>query len=165
MALELLPESKVNGILSNFRTMFKANNVYKMNKSGYGFIYLASGFIAHFNMYGFMEAYGAMSEKEDYLEHGDMTKLALAIIENAEPNKWLNFRSGEKDYDYMMQKARIYKEIYELACKFLESKYKIKIERTDFTQRNPFHYGQKNADVREAVQVALLIQKHKTVTR
>jgi hypothetical protein len=162
MALELIEQSKVNGILSNFRTMFKANNVFKMNRSGYGFIYLASGFIAHYNMFGFQQHYGEQDRK-NYLEYGDMTRLALEILDNVEPNKWLNFRAGEENYNYMMQKADIYRQIYEMACQFLEKKYNIKIERTDFTRRNPFHYGQRNSDVRDAIETATLIQKHKKV--
>jgi len=124
--MELTPQSKVNGIISNFRSIFKSGDIAKMNKSGYGYIYLASGYIAHYNMYGFIDAY------EDALT------LAKSIVNNVEANKWLNFREGEKNYDYYKQKAEIYKAIYDLAVSYIYKETSVRVESTDFSQRE-FH--------------------------
>lgn len=128
MALEPLPQSKVNGIISNFRLIFKSG-IQKMNQSAYRFIHISSGFIAHYNMYGFIETYG------------DALTLAKDIINHAEPNKWLNFSPSDRDYTYMKQKAQIYKAIYEMACDYVEKQEGIQIERTDFNQRSFSHWG------------------------
>ena len=73
-------------------------DIRKLNKAGYGFIYLASGFIAHYNHGGFMEHY---SENSLY---GD-------ILDNRSRNMWDNFRPGEQHYEYYMSKKNVYCKI------------------------------------------------------
>ena len=81
------------------------NNVVKackditlLIKTGYNFLYLASGFIAHYNLYGFIGFYEHISLKND-------------LIGFAGQNQWKNFRPGERDYEYYMSKADVYNRI------------------------------------------------------
>lgn len=73
-------------------------NIEALNKTGYNFLYLASGFIAHYNLYGFIEAYRDGSLRRE-------------IIANKNFNQWSNFREGEKHYDYYMSKKDVYNRI------------------------------------------------------
>lgn len=73
-------------------------DINKLNKRGYDFIYLASGFIAHYNLNGFIGYYSENSLKQD-------------ILDNAKWNQWSNFRPGEQNYEYYMSKKKIYNEI------------------------------------------------------
>lgn len=76
------------------------NDISALNNIGYGFIYVASGFIAHYNINGFKEHYTKHSLKDD-------------IIRNARMNAYLNFKEGEKNYEYYKGKADIYLRILE----------------------------------------------------
>jgi hypothetical protein len=73
-------------------------DITKLNGTGYNFLYLASGFIAHYNRFGFM----------DYYSDGS---LAQDILNNARNNQWNNFYPGERDYEYMMAKRDVYNRI------------------------------------------------------
>ena len=75
-----------------------ANDITKLNRTGYKFINLCSGFIAHYNLYGFKAHYSDYNFKRD-------------ILQSANANKWNNFRPGEKDYEYYMSKKDIYAQI------------------------------------------------------
>ncbi len=108
MALKPMTEGEKNRILRNIGLMFKAKNIELLDKYGYNFLYLASGFIAHYNLGGFIEYYGSTEE------------LAQDILRNKSNNQWDNFHKGEKDYEYMMQK----KEIYNTICEFAQGKFK-----------------------------------------
>ena len=74
------------------------NNIDNLNKTGYNFLYLCSGFIAHYNLFGFIANYTGQSLKRD-------------IISFAGQNQWNNFRPGERDYDYYMAKKEVYNRI------------------------------------------------------
>jgi hypothetical protein len=73
-------------------------NIDNLNKTGYNFLYLASGFIAHYDLYGFIASYTGQSLKQD-------------IISYAGQNQWNNFRPGERDYNYYMAKKDVYNRI------------------------------------------------------
>jgi hypothetical protein len=73
-------------------------NIESLNKQGYNFISLASGFIAHYNHYGFIEYYKEHDLKSD-------------ILSNKNQNMWDNFRYGEQNYEYYMSKREIYLKI------------------------------------------------------
>ncbi len=73
-------------------------NIDNLNKTGYNFLYLASGFIAHYDMHGFISEYSDRSLKRD-------------IVSFAGQNQWKNFRPGESNYDYYMSKADVYNRI------------------------------------------------------
>ena len=73
-------------------------NIDNLSKTGYNFLYLASGFIAHYDLYGFIATYTGRSLKRD-------------IISFAGQNQWNNFHPGERDYDYYMAKKEVYNRI------------------------------------------------------
>lgn len=83
-------------IVSNIVKAVK--NIDNLNKTGYNFIYQCSGFIAHYDMYGFIASYTGESLKRDILSY-------------AGQNQWRNFRPGERDYEYYKAKADVYNEI------------------------------------------------------
>lgn len=84
------------------------NNVVKAVKQGsehltnsaYKYLYICSGFIAHYNREGFIAHYHQHSLKRD-------------ILDNQHANRWANFRPGDQNYDYYMVKAEVYKRIVE----------------------------------------------------
>jgi hypothetical protein len=78
------------------------DDIHKLNGTGYKFIYLASGFIAHYNINGFKCNY-------DIVDCG--YSLGDAILANESANRWDNFSERDKDYAYMMSKKDIYKRI------------------------------------------------------
>jgi hypothetical protein len=73
-------------------------NIEKLNKKGYDFLYLCSGFIAHYDIEGF---------KEYYREHS----LVADIEANYAQNQWRNFREGEEHAAYYHSKRDIYNAI------------------------------------------------------
>ena len=83
-------------IVSNIVKAVK--NIDNLNKTGYNFIYQCSGFIAHYDMYGFIASYTGETLKQDILSY-------------AGQNQWKNFRPGERDYEYYKAKADVYNEI------------------------------------------------------
>ena len=82
-----------------YKNVIKAcSDISKLNKRGYNYLYLCSGFIAHYNIHGFKSHY------ED-------TSLIRDILSNKESNTWNNFREGDRDYHYYKSKAEVYKKI------------------------------------------------------
>jgi hypothetical protein len=73
-------------------------DINKLNKTGYNYLYLSSGFIAHYDLSGFIEHYRWTSLRQD-------------IIDNKNFNMWKNFHEGDDNYDYYMSKADVYKRI------------------------------------------------------
>jgi len=80
------------------------DDIRKLNRTGYKFINLCSGFIAHYDLYGFIAYYTAEFGDGDLRDH---------IQNNWNANKWTNFHPGDQNYDYYRQKARIYQRIME----------------------------------------------------
>lgn len=70
----------------------------KLNKRGYNFLYLCSGFIAHYNLNGFKGVYSPYGLMSD-------------ISKNKRYNQWQNFKPGDKDYEYYKSKADTYNTI------------------------------------------------------
>lgn len=97
MSLNPLTERQKTLIVSNVVKACK--NIDQLNKQGYNFLNLASGFIAHYNLYGFISYYN---------EPG---KLKRDIVNYARQNQWNNFRPNERDYDYYMAKKDVYNRI------------------------------------------------------
>lgn len=95
--MELKTKNQEQRIIKNVVAACKGIN--QMNKQGYDFLYLSSGFIAHYNLYGFMDYYS------------DAGSLEKDILLNQKWNQWDNFHSGERDYAYYMQKKNIYNQI------------------------------------------------------
>jgi hypothetical protein len=96
MALIPLTERQKTLIVSNVVKACK--NIDNLNKTGYKFVYLCSGFIAHYDLYGFIASYTGETLKRD-------------LINYAGQNQWRNFRPGERDYEYYMSKADVYNRI------------------------------------------------------
>lgn len=98
MSLKPLTERQKTLIVNN---VIKAvQDITKLNKTGYGFLYLASGFIAYYNLYGFIEHFKDHDLKRD-------------ILNNHRQNQWLNFKEGDTNYDYYKSKAEVYNRIVE----------------------------------------------------
>ena len=98
MALTPHTERQATLIVNN--VLRACADIEKLNNTGYKYLYLCSGFIAHYNRYGFIDHYSRYSLKED-------------ILRNYQMNQWLNFHPGDRDYDYYKSKARIYNRIVE----------------------------------------------------
>ncbi len=74
------------------------NDIESLNSSGYKFLYLASGFIAHYSINGFKAYYSAHDLEKD-------------ILDNARSNMWFNFGPQDQNYDYYMSKRDVYQRI------------------------------------------------------
>ncbi len=74
-------------------------DIEKLNKSAYRWLNLASGFIAHYDLYGFRAAYSAPGS------------LARDIMRFVSQNEWNNFHSTDRDYLYYMNKKDTYRRI------------------------------------------------------
>ncbi len=98
MALTPYTERQATLIVNN--VVRACSDITKLNGTGYKYINLCPGFIAHYNRYGFIDYYERNSLRED-------------ILRNAEMNRWLNFRPGDENYEYYMAKADIYRRIVE----------------------------------------------------
>jgi hypothetical protein len=96
--MEAIKEKDKALIVKNILTACK--DITKLTKRGYNFLYLANGFIAHYNLAGFI----------DYYTSND---LKLDIVDNMRGNQWNNFSPSDKDYDYYMSKRDIYNAVYE----------------------------------------------------
>ena len=94
--MQALTERQKTLIVNNVVKSVK--NIDNLNKTGYNFLYLCSGFIAHYDMYGFIAEYSDRSLKQD-------------IISYAGQNQWRNFRPGEQNYEYYSAKADVYNRI------------------------------------------------------
>ena len=94
--LEPLTERQKTLIVNNVLRACK--DITKLNGTGYNFLYLCSGFIAHYNRYGFIDYYKSNSLVDD-------------ILQNARMNQWHNFHKGDQNYEYMMAKKDVYNRI------------------------------------------------------
>ena len=97
-----LTQRQISMIVGNIRKVITTNDINLLSKQAYNFLYLASGFIAHYNLYGFRDAYGTGRA------------LARDILRNKGINQWDNFRPGERDYEYMMGKKACYNQICDM---------------------------------------------------
>lgn len=109
--MELKTLRQTDLIVSSIRKVFETNDINHLTKPAYNFLSLSSGFIAHYNLLGFRDAYA------------NVNALKRQLAESYAANQWNNFRAGERDYDYMMQK----KEIYNRVCSLFENEgYELK---------------------------------------
>lgn len=84
--------------LTSKNILAACKDITKLNKRGYDFINMANGFIAHYNLQGFIAYYSEHSLQDD-------------IERNAKANQWTNFRNGERDADYYHAKRDCYNMI------------------------------------------------------
>jgi hypothetical protein len=73
-------------------------DIEKLNSTGYKYLYLCSGFIAHYNLHGFIAHYRTHSLKRD-------------IERNYRQNQWRNFRDGDEHAGYYHSKRDVYNAI------------------------------------------------------
>jgi hypothetical protein len=91
-----ITENKADLIVRN--VVKACADIEKLNSTGYKYLYLCSGFIAHYNIYGF----------KDYYRSHDLEK---DLLNNQRLNQWNNFSEGDKDYQYYKSKATIYNRV------------------------------------------------------
>jgi hypothetical protein len=94
-----------------------ANNIEDMTDRAYRYLYLSSGFIAHYDKGGF---------KEYYCEPGSLKK---DILEYQWDNQYFNFSTRDEGYEYYMQHKKIYNTICDCIKNNIEFKPKRKIEK------------------------------------
>jgi hypothetical protein len=94
--MDAITEKQKSLIVNNI--VKACDDIEKLNGTGYKFIHLASGFIAHYSINGFKGHYS----------NYDLTR---DILSNADSNRWLNFREGDQNYHYYKSKADIYARI------------------------------------------------------
>lgn len=75
-------------------------DIEKLNRRGYKFLCLCSGFIAHYNIEGFKGVYSPYGLRAD-------------IARYKRYNQWQNFKPGDNDYAYYKSKADTYNAICE----------------------------------------------------
>jgi hypothetical protein len=100
--MESLTSKEQELIIKNVLAACK--DINKLNKRGYNFLYLASGFIGHYNLAGFKAFYS-----DDGLPFDN--DLKTDILANKRFNQWDNFKPDNRDYDYYMTKKHVYNVI------------------------------------------------------
>jgi hypothetical protein len=96
MSLTALSQRQKSLIVNNVARAVR--NIDELNRTGYKYLYLCSGFIAHYDLYGFIAHYSDRDLKQDILSY-------------AGANEWKNFRPGDQDYEYYKSKADVYRQI------------------------------------------------------
>ena len=86
-------------IVASLRKVFQTGDINNLSKSAYNFLYQSSGFIAHFNLYGFRDRYKNVDD------------LKRAIARNYGANQWRNFGGKDPNHLYMMSKRDCYNNI------------------------------------------------------
>lgn len=97
--MKLLSGDEVKRIINNVVTVIKSGDIEKLSKRSYNFLMSCSGFIAHYNVYGFRNYYENTNE------------LRLDILNNQRYNQYNNFIVGEQNAEYYHQKRDIYNAI------------------------------------------------------
>jgi len=100
--MNLLTPRQISLIVNSVKRVIEKDDIELLTKSAYKYLYLCSGFIAHYSLFGFRAHYE------------DVFHLVDAIKRNARMNQWDNFRPGQEHYDYYMQKKEIYNQILEV---------------------------------------------------
>lgn len=97
MTLTPLKEREIKEIVNSVNKVLDTGNIDHLTKKAYNFLYLCSGFIAHYNHEGFKGHYQNVSDLRRNLE------------QNYNSNMWRNFRVGETNAEYYHAKAEVYK--------------------------------------------------------
>ena len=100
-------------ILNNLESIFKSGDSSKMTKATYNFLYLMSGFIAHYNQGGFMDYYADVRDLlNDILRSSDIGR------PDYYREDFFTGESKELQADYYISKAETYKQLKPLAEKY-----------------------------------------------
>ena len=75
-------------IISNIGQIFKTNDITKLNKPTYEFVMNLSGFIAHYNLYGFQENYSDLRSFADDLLSACTEGTADREANDSDFNRW-----------------------------------------------------------------------------
>ena len=94
--LEPATKATMVRIINNVAKVIKTGNIELLSKQAYNYLYLCSGFIAHYSHGGFMDYYQ------------DTAKLKQDLLDNENANQWRNFHPSDNDYEYYHHKALIY---------------------------------------------------------
>lgn len=86
-------------IVNSVVRAIKSGDIEHLTKTAYNFLYLCSGFIAHYDLWGFRDYYR------------DTEKLRHDIILHTQANMWYNFTPRDRDYEYYMSKRDCYNAI------------------------------------------------------
>ena len=97
MSLKPITQRQQDTIVKNVIAACK--DISKLNKAGYNFLYLCSGFIAHYDIAGF---------KAYYDTDGDLIQ---DLYQFERINQWHNFQVGQRNYDYYMSRKQTYNKI------------------------------------------------------
>lgn len=94
-------------IINNIKKIIKTGNIEHLNSQTYNFLYLTSGFIAHYNLLGFRDYYSNVNSLIDDLKCSTDIKY---------PDYWLEefFQKQENMADYYKSKTATYRELAEL---------------------------------------------------
>ena len=96
MSIPIRTAKEIDKIVSNL--VDACEDIRKLSKVGYSFIYQCGYFIAHYDLNGFRDYYLANSLRDDILRFQD-------------GNQYTNFRTGEPNAAYYHQKREIYNRI------------------------------------------------------
>ena len=96
--MSLTPLSARQKALIVSNVLKACTDIEKLNSTGYKYLYLCSGFIAHYNLQGFIAHYREHSLKQD-------------IERNYRQNQWNNFRVGDEHVEYYHSKRDVYNAI------------------------------------------------------
>jgi hypothetical protein len=106
------------GIISSFQKILKSNDINNLSKDAYQFIMGLSGFIAHYDINGFMSNYQDLRTFiVDILNSSDITDADRYITDN--------YFSENEQKQYYADKAELCKELCRIA-----KEYQTKIEKS-----------------------------------
>jgi len=98
-------------IISNIGQIFKTNDITELNKPTYEFVMNLSGFIAHYNLYGFQENYSDLRSFADDLLSACTEETADREANDSDFNRWYG-------HAYCQSKADAINGIREVVTKF-----------------------------------------------
>lgn len=98
-------------IINNIRLVFKAKDINKLSKSAYDFLYLTSGFIAHYDINGF---------KSYYFDLRNLIKDLKDSSDVVNPEYYLS-DSFKENNEYYTSKAKTLKQVKPLIEEFEDS--------------------------------------------
>ncbi len=98
-----LGKEKENRIIRGIGLVFLLQDINQLDKYGYQFLCQCLGFIAHYNKQGFIQHYG----NEDKLKRDVVLYVSL--------NQCDDYQKGDYEYEFMMQKKRIYNTVLKIS--------------------------------------------------
>lgn len=134
----------MSNVSRNIELVFKTNDITKLNKTGYNFVMNMSGFIAHYNLYGFQDEYQFVGDLlNDIANSMDISSKERYINDSFfnNPDKTI----GNQTYkDYYRQKYETLAELEQLCIKYRASVQKatqaktVELARTNLVKATDF---------------------------